>query len=520
MNHKTFTEAAILLLLLLALAAAVRAVAEPATGADERKIKYWAAPMDPSFISDKPGKSPMGMDLVPVYEDEVAAGGGSTVSIDPRVVQNMGVRIKRIERQSLFRHIRTIGEVEVGEDLVSVVNLRFSGWVERIHVDKTGDLIEAGQPLFEIYSPDLVSSQEDYLLALRSQGPNSELTRSARRKLELFDLDPRDIDTVTRSGKVRRAFPIRAPRSGYVLHKNIVEGARIPAGRDLYTIADLSKVWVRAEVYEHDALWVEVGQPAQMELSFQQGEVIEGSVAYVYPTLNKVSRTLTVRLEFPNPNLRLKPGMFATVYIQFRRQDNVLVVPTEAILNSGTRKLVFVALGEGRFEPREITTGLVGDRHTTQVLSGLTAGEDVVVSGQFLIDSESQLQEAIAKMLARRSGTEDSHTGVEHGETVLACPMHPDQISHESGRCPICGMDLEERTATPEELARLRVRESDAEHDAHAHGVTHTEEEMGTDPYTCPEHPEIQSDKPGRCPIDGTFLEKREAMSMSEKGAQ
>ncbi len=492
--------------------------AEAASASGERKIKYWTAPMDPTFIADKPGKSPRGMDLVPVYEDEVATGSGSTISIDPVVVQNMGVRIERVERQSLFRHIRTIGEVEVGEDLVSVVNLRFSGWVEKIHVDRTGDLIEAGESLFEIYSPDLVAAQEEYLLALRSQGPKSDLTRSARRKLELFDLDPRDIETVARSGKVRRAVPIRAPRSGYVLHKNIVDGGRVSAGKDLYTIGDLSKVWVQAEVYEHDAPWVEVGQPAQMELTYQKGEVIEGSVAYVYPTLNEVARTLTVRLEFPNPGLRLKPGMFATVYIQFRREDDTLVLPTEAILHSGTREIVFVALGDGRFEPREITTGLVGDRHLTQVLSGLTAGEEVVTSGQFLIDSESQLQEAIAKMLARRSGAANSSADIEHDETVYACPMHPAQLSHEPGRCPVCGMDLEERTASPEELTQLRMSRSDTEHAGHP--STDTEQEPGSSRYVCPEHPEIHFDKPGRCPIDGTFLEEHQTGPMSPENMQ
>lgn len=446
----------------------------------ERKIKYWTAPMDPTFIADKPGKSPMGMDLVAVYEDEVAAGAGNTVSIDPVVVQNMGVRIKRVERQSLFRHVRTIGEVKVGEDQVSVVNLRFSGWVEKIHVDRTGDLIEAGQPLFEIYSPDLVSSQEEYLLALRSQGAKSELARSARRKLELFDLDSRDIDAIASTGKLRRALPIRAPRSGYVLRKNIVEGARIMAGMDLYEIGDLSKIWVLAEVYEHDAPWVEVGQHAQMEVTYQKGKVIDGSVAYVYPTLNDVARTLSVRLEFPNPDLRLKPGMFATVYIQFRRVDDALVIPTEAILHSGIREIVFVALGEGRFEPREITTGLVGDRHMTQVLSGLAGGEEVVMSGQFMIDSESQLQEAIAKMLARRSSPPDDHANMQHDEMVYACPMHPDQTSHEPGRCPVCGMDLEQRTATPEELVRVRARMGDAEHGAH--DSKHEAGSMSTEP--------------------------------------
>jgi multidrug efflux pump subunit AcrA (membrane-fusion protein) len=350
---------------------------------------------------------------------------------------------------------------------VSVVNLRFSGWVEKIHVDRTGDLIEAGQPLFEIYSPDLVSSQEEYLLALRSQGAKSELARSARRKLELFDLDPRDIDAIASTGQLQRALPIRAPRSGYVLHKNIVEGARIMAGMDLYKIGDLSKIWVLAEVYEHDAPWVEVGQHAQMEVTYQKGKIIDGSVAYVYPTLNDVARTLSVRLEFPNPDLRLKPGMFATVYIQFRRVDDALVIPTEAILHSGIREIVFVALGEGRFEPREITTGLVGDRHMTQVLSGLAGGEEVVMSGQFLIDSESQLQEAIAKMLARRSGASNDHASMQHDEMIYACPMHPEQTSHEPGRCAICGMDFEQRTATPEELARVRVHREDAEPGSH-----------------------------------------------------
>ncbi len=231
------------------------------------------------------------------------------------------------------------------------------------------------------------------------------------------------------------------------------EGAHITAGQDLYTIGDLSKIWVRAEVYEHDAPWVEVGQPAQMELTYHKGEAIKGSVAYVYPTLNETSRTLSVRLEFPNPDLQLKPGMFATVYIQFRREEDALVVPTEAILHSGTRQIVFVSVGEGRFEPREITTGLVGDRHTTQVLSGLAAGEDIVTSGQFLIDSESQLQEAIAKMRAQRSRATSEHIIMEHDERVYACSMHPEQTSHEPGRCSICGMDLEEqepRSNSPE----------------------------------------------------------------------
>lgn len=424
----------------------------------ERKIKHWVAPMDPTYISDAPGKSPMGMDLVPVYEDELPAQAGQTVVIDPVVVQNMGVRIERVERQTLFKHLRTIGQIETAEDLVSVVNLRFSGWVEKIHADTTGEPISEGETLLEIYSPELVAAQDEYLLALRAQGSKSSLTRSARRKLDLFGLDPREVAAIERAGRSLRAVPIRAPRSGYVLDKNVVEGARVMAGEDLYRIGDLSTVWVKAEVYEHDAPWVEAGQRARMELSHQRGVEIGGTVAYVYPTLNERSRTLTVRLEFPNPGLRFKPGMFATVYIEFRRIDDAVVVPTEAVIHSGTRELVFVAVGEGRFDAREITTGLVGDRRLTEVVSGLEPGERVVTSGQFLIDSESQLQEAISKMLARRSGgAAEDGSGMASNE-IWACPMHPDQLSHEPGRCAVCGMDLERRSATPEEMARLHAR--------------------------------------------------------------
>ncbi len=456
---------------------------ETATHAEHEQM--WTCGMHPNVIEDEPGQCPIcGMDLVPVYEDEAAVGGGTTVTIDPVVVQNMGVRIEQVKRQPLFRHVRTIGEVETAENLVSVVNLRFSGWVEKIHVDITGEPIEQGEPLFEIYSPDLVAAQDEYLLAVRTQGPKASLTRSARRKLDLFDLDPRDVAAIERAGRARRAVPIRAPRSGYVLHKNVVEGARVSAGQDLYTVGDLSSVWVQAEIYEHDAPWVTEGQPARMELSYQRGVQVEGTVAYVYPTLNEASRTLTVRLEFPNPELRFKPGMFATVYIEFRRIDDAIVVPTEAVLHSGTREIVFVSAGEGRFEAREITTGLVGDRRLTQVLSGLEPGEQVVTSGQFLIDSESQLQEAIAKMLARRSGRSDVGSAPDVEAGIHACPMHPDQISHEPGRCEICGMDLELRSATPEEMARLRARE-------HGPGAA-TAEAGSTDPgegRTTPEAP-------------------------------
>ncbi len=407
----------------------------------ERSEQLWTCGMHPQVVQSEPGACPIcGMDLTPMGGSTAEAGA---VHIDPVVVQNMGVRTSVVERQPIFRHLRTIGEVDVAEDEVSVVNLRYDGWVERIHVDRTGDLVKRGQRLFEIYSPQLVAAQEELLLALRSGPADSALARSARRKLDLWNVASNDVEAIVDAGEASRTLPVRAPADGYVLHKDIVEGGRVKAGSDLYRIGDLSSIWVSAEVYEFDAPWVQVGQPAQMELSFQRGTVLEGQVAYIYPTLNERSRTLRVRLEFENPGVALKPGMFTTVYIEYRRLDDVLAIPTEAILHSGERELVFVALGEGRFAAREVTTGLEADHHLTEVLSGLEQGEVVVTSGQFLIDSESQLQEAIAKLLAVRSGEAEEGADRQEGEGLYTCPMHPEVVQEGPGRCPECGMFLE-----------------------------------------------------------------------------
>jgi Cu(I)/Ag(I) efflux system membrane fusion protein/cobalt-zinc-cadmium efflux system membrane fusion protein len=358
------------------------------------------------------------------------------VYVDGTVSQEMNLRTGLVVRQPLFRHLRTVGQVEVGEDQISVVNLRFGGWVERIHVDTTGAAVKKGEPLFDIYSPDLVATQEEFLLAARSEGPDSSFAQSARRKLELAGVAEQDIARIERAGEPSKTVPVRAPASGFVLMKDVVEGASVEMGKDLYRIGNLDRIWVTAEVYEFDAPWVEVGQPAQMELAFQQGKVLEGTVSYIYPTLNPTTRTLTVRLEFENPGVRLKPGMFATVYIQYRRIEDVLAIPTEAILHSGRRALVFVDVGEGHYEPREITTGLYGDHHMTEVLDGLAEGERIVVSGQFLLDSESNLQEAVQKLLG---DVPDEPTP----PAVYACPMHPEVVSDQPGRCPKCGMFLE-----------------------------------------------------------------------------
>ncbi len=428
----------------------------PSGKSGDRKIKYWVAPMDPTYIRDEPGKSPMGMDLVPVYEDESAgtSDDGKTIRIDPVVVQNMGVRVAKVTHGPIFRHVRTIGEVEVAEDEVSVVNLRFNGWIERIFVDETGQKVKRGQPLFNVYSPELMAAQEEYLLAVRTEGPDGRLARSAARRMELWGIGPRYLKRIASDGKASKTLTIYAPRSGYVLHKNVVLGAHVNSGADLYRIGDLDRIWVNTEVYEYDAPWISVGQPASIELTSQQGKAWEGTVSYVYPTLNRKSRTLRVRLEFENPGIDLKPGMLAIVRIETRRKDHAVTVPSEAVLHSGERRIVFVVRGYGKYEPREVVTGLVADNHKTEILEGLTKGEEVVVSGQFLLDSESQLQEAVSKLLAARlqskkKGQYQADDKVDGkgagGDTYWTCGMHPEVVQDGPGTCPKCGMDLVEK---------------------------------------------------------------------------
>ncbi len=426
------------------------------------KIKYWVAPMDPTYIRNEPGKSPMGMDLVPVYEDEDEKGsdnGGKkkrpkTVKVDPVMVQDMGVRIEKAKKGTISRTVRSIGEIEVAEDQVSVVNLRFSGWIEKIYADQTGQQVRRGQALFSIYSPELVSAQKEYLIAYNTTGKNSELARSAAQRVMLWDIPETVLEKVAKEQNVSRTMIIRAPRSGYILHKNVVEGARVVAGTDLYRIGNLKEIWVNTEVYEFDAPWIRTGQKATMELSYQQGKQFSGKVDYIYPTLNKKSRTLTVRLRFENPGIVLKPGMFATVRIQAQHKDDTLVIPTEAIIHTGQRQLVFVSTRIGRYEPREVTTGLVGDGHVTEILSGVQQGDEVVISGQFLLDSESQFQEAREKLLAARlqvkpgediSTVASKNVDTDDEDTFWTCSMHPQVIQDSPGTCPICGMDLVEK---------------------------------------------------------------------------
>ena len=317
--------------------------------------------------------------------------------------QFLGVVLTPVVARQLAREIRTVGRVEYDERKLAFVNTKFAGWIERLDVDFTGVYVRKGQTLMSIYSPELVSAQEEYLLALkavrsmpRGASTSSELLDASRRRLLSWDIRESHIQDLERTGRAQRTLDIHSPISGYVIEKMALQGLRIEPGMNLYKIADISRVWVDAAIYQNEFSLVKLGQEATVQLSYAPGETLTGRVAYVYPYLDQETRTVTVRIEFANPEAKLKPGMYAEVLLR-SDQGEALAVPKSAVLDTGSRKLVFVSRGEGRFDPREIRTGyLAGDYY--QVLEGLRAGEQVVTSANFLIDSESQLSTATGQM--------------------------------------------------------------------------------------------------------------------------
>lgn len=390
---------------------------------------YWKAPMDPTYLRDAPGKSPMGMDLVPVCAEEGDASSEGTVKINPGMIQNMGVRIAPVERRDLTRVVRAVGRVDYDERLVEHVHIKVQGWIEKLYVKYEGEMVKRGQPLLELYSPELFSTQEELLIAARyrdstADSPFSDVKRggddlfeATRRRLELWDIPERDIDQLLDRGVVRKTLTIYAPTSGVVTHLGVRTGMEVGVNDDLYTIADLSRVWVYADVYEYELAWIAEGQHGVVELSYLPGAALEGVVTYIYPYLDPKTRTARVRLELDNPDGVLKPDMFANVSIEAETRENVLAVPEEAVIRSGRRNLIVVALGDGRFQPRDVSLGLDTGDGWLEVRDGLRESEQVVTSGQFLIDSESKLQEAVQKILAGDGEATDSADGVEHSVT-------------------------------------------------------------------------------------------------------
>jgi len=388
------------LTILLAIALVAVVAARPRTNATatasapQKKVLYWIDPMHPAYKSDKPGKAPdCGMDLVPVYDDGAASKSGvagyANVKLSAEHQQQIGVRTAAVELRETGHAVRTVGRIAVDETRLYKISTKFDGYIEKLYVNVTGQPIRRGQPLFTVYSPDLLASQQEYLLALRAAKQSPSLLDAARQRLLLWDVTPSDLRQLERSGVARKSVTIASPASGFVLNKTAVEGARVMPGEPLFDIANLDHVWLQADVYESELPYVRTGALATMTLSYAPGRTWKGRVTFIAPTVDPTTRTVKVRIEFDNADAALKPDMFGDVTID-QPARNVLTVPDTAVLQTGTRSLVFVMEDDGTFEPVEVVLGTKADGFY-EVRSGLAAGQKVVSQANFLVDSESRL---------------------------------------------------------------------------------------------------------------------------------
>ncbi|MGA7617245.1 MAG: efflux RND transporter periplasmic adaptor subunit [Thermoanaerobaculia bacterium] len=381
----------------------------------ERKILFYRNPMNPTITSPKPMKDEMGMDYVPVYADEANdAADGSTVKIDPATVQNMNVQVQTVALRDVTHQVRTVGTLDYDPQNVVTVTTKYSGYIEKVYVNYIGENVRRGQALFEIYSPELVQTQQELLSAVSfakrmanasddARGQANALVEAARTRLGYWDISPRQIARIEKSGTPIRTLTVVSPTTGMVIQRmEGMEGMAAKAGMQLFQIANLSSLWVSVQAFENQLPWLRAGSEATMQLQAFPGETFHGKVRYIEPQVSEKTRTLNLRIEVPNRDGKLRPGMYATVTFAPVAAKNAITVPTLAVLRTGERNVVIVADGNGRFTPREVKLGAEGDGYV-QVLSGLQAGETVVTSSQFLIDSESNLQEAIQKMVATKS---------------------------------------------------------------------------------------------------------------------
>lgn len=385
----------------------------PAPGKEGRRIAYYRSPMDPSVHSDKPAKDSMGMDFIPVYEDELQGSasttpGRATVTLSPERRQLLGVRSEEVRRVRLERTIRTVGRVAPDERRLHHVHTKYDGYVEHLYVDFTGKFVRKGEPLLSLYSPELVATQQEYLLAYRAQKQletsgipsvakgGVDLLEAARQRLLLWDIRQEDIDALEKSGQARRTLDLHSDISGYVVAKMALHGMRVTPADTLFDIADLSRLWVLADVYESDLPSVRLGMQAELSIPYLPGRSWRGPVSYINPTVEEKTRTIKVRIEVSNDGEALKPEMFADVFLKSDLGIGV-VVPESAVIDTGDRKLVFLDREDGRLEPREVQVGAkVGNGF--QVLRGLEEGDSVVTSANFLLDSESSLKAALGTM--------------------------------------------------------------------------------------------------------------------------
>ncbi|HET8676146.1 MAG TPA: efflux RND transporter periplasmic adaptor subunit [Blastocatellia bacterium] len=455
----------------------------------ERKILYWVDPMHPSYKSDKPGTAPdCNMDLVPVYEGEQTASGmpEGAIQISPERQQLIGVTYGAVGYEAVSKTIRAVGRIAYDETRISHVHTKIEGWIEEVNVDFVGKEVKQGEPLLSIYSPDLLQSQQEYLLALKGRRELGEssfreaamgadsLFESAKQRLELWDMTEDQIAQLERTGKPLKAVPLYAPASGFVLTRNAYIKQRVTADTELYSIADLSSVWVIADIYEYEAVEVSVGQMATVTLAYMPGRTFKGKVAYIYPQVNATTRTLKARIEVANPGFKLKPEMFANVELSVSYGKS-LVIPQEAVMDSGSEQTVFVGLDGGYFEPRRVRLGAkVNDKYI--VLGGLKAGERIVTSGNFLIDSESKL---------KSGGATSGHSGHGTAEGNNSQPKQPPQADHSQHQ--------------PNGQAQPQMQDHSGQSSGdHSNHKQKAERKILF--WSCSMHPDHRADGPGLCP--------------------
>lgn len=367
----------------------------------ERKPLYWVAPMDPSYRRDKPGKSPMGMDLMPVYADGDGGGASSDVRISPAVVNEMGVRTAMVKQGTLSHKIEAVGYVGYDEDLVSSINTRADGWVEKLYIKAKGDTVRKGQPLYELFSPKLATAQSEYLTA-RASGMAS-LVSASRERLRALGFSPGQIASLAKSGKVTNRVTRYADRGGVITKLGVREGAYVMPATEIMKIADLSNVWVLVEVDQGAAAALDAGQKAVAQFDAFPGRKWNGVIDYVYPDINPVTRTAKIRLRFANPDKTLQPNMYAHVVVGASPKNSAVYIPVSALIQTGQSQRVAVALGKGRFDICPVVAGFESGGNV-EILKGLRPGQKVVVSSQFLIDSEANLDAAALRMGANKAG--------------------------------------------------------------------------------------------------------------------
>jgi Cu(I)/Ag(I) efflux system membrane fusion protein len=407
---RMLVTAACAVVLTLAAVFALRTPGEKTTTANEQRkiLYYWDPMLGPSSIAHAPGKSAMGMDLVPVYEGEQSSGPG--LKIDPTVVQNMGIRTGEVSRGSLEKTVRTVGMLEVPEPGQCDINLKVNGWIKRLYANQEGMPVHKGEPLFDLYSPDLQVANEELIGAVKSlksldlnvsrslRTESQNMVDSAKQKLRLWDIADKDIETIADAEKAPDSVSFRSPADGDVIDKMVVEGSAVQAGMKIMRIEDHKKLWLSAQVYEDDLPLVALGQRVEATVDGIPGKTYAAPITFIYPHLDHMSRTATVRITLDNPNHELSPGMYATAIIKTKPILDAVWAPREAVVDTGTRQIAFVAMPEGHFEPRKVRMGMMGDDDRVQILEGLAPGERVVTSGQFLLDVESRTAEAIDKL--------------------------------------------------------------------------------------------------------------------------